>query len=221
MVDRDDLERAALTPQPVDPEGFNTNVSLPYGLTTEHVRAAMEEFADFLGFINRQLHTKGIQRQETMMDPAGFSGMLGGFMVSGIPRYCPTLAKNNYHHGHPDMLPAGYYLDDSAHYVHDGIEVKASRRTSGWEGHNPENVWLMVFVYDSNKPSHIVDCVPPRPFRFVRVLGAQVEEADWRFSGREGASRRTITAAINRSGLRKLRANWIYEAPAEHAGLFR
>jgi hypothetical protein len=49
-VSREDLERAALSPNPIDPKGFNPDASLPYGLTTEHIRAAMQDFVDFLGF---------------------------------------------------------------------------------------------------------------------------------------------------------------------------
>ncbi len=209
----EELERAALTPEPVAAEGFNPDAQLPYGLTTEHVRRAMEDFVHFLGFINEQLHSRGLERQESLMDPAGFSGMVGGFMVSGIPKHCPTLAKNNYHHGHPDILPAGRYPGDAARYAGEGIEVKVSRRKSGWQGHNPEDVWLMVFLYDSNKPADPVQAVDPRPFRFVRALGARLTKEDWNFSGRGDESRRTITASVNKHGARKMRANWIYEAP--------
>lgn len=37
-------EYKACTPVPVKPDRFNPNCSLPYGLTVEHVRRAMEDF---------------------------------------------------------------------------------------------------------------------------------------------------------------------------------
>ena len=48
------------------------------------------------------------------------------------------------------------------------------------------------------------------PFRFVKVVGAKIERADWQFSGRSETSRRTITASVKRSGYDKMQANWIY-----------
>jgi hypothetical protein len=75
VVDRDDLERAALTPEPVASEGFNPDASLPYGLTPDHVWAAMQDFVEFLGFINQQLYTREIERLEAMLMPANFSSI--------------------------------------------------------------------------------------------------------------------------------------------------
>lgn len=203
----------ALVPVPLDPDGFNSDVKLPYGLLSEHVGRAMQDFLNFLGYINEELHSRDIARQELLMEPAGFSGLVGGFMVSGLPKHCPTLAKNNYHNGHPDMLPKGRYPGDSIAHANEGIEVKASRRPSSWQGHNPEASWLMVFQYDSNKAADLIGEVEPRPFRFVQVTCARLEEADWTFAGRSETSKRTITATINKSGMQKLRTNWISRVP--------
>ncbi len=51
------LEVAACTPLPVHPYGFNTEAEIPYGCTTDHIRMAMNDFIDFIGFINQQLQT--------------------------------------------------------------------------------------------------------------------------------------------------------------------
>ncbi len=59
------LEAIACQPLPVTPDGFNPNANIPYGCTTEHIRLAMNDFVDFLGFINQQLHTKGLGRTIT------------------------------------------------------------------------------------------------------------------------------------------------------------
>src|SRR5262249_52980401 len=101
IVMADDKSQPEFLPLPPDPNGFNLNAQLPYGCTTEHIRLAMGEFIEFLGFVNHQLSTKGIQRLETLLMPANFSSMVGEFVVASVPKYCTTLAKNRYHNGHP------------------------------------------------------------------------------------------------------------------------
>jgi hypothetical protein len=203
-----DTELEACTPVALNPLGFNPVAVLPYGLTVEHVHAAMTEFLEFLGFVNVQLNTKGIQRLEMMLMPANFSSIVGEFMAGTIPRYCPALVKNRYHNGHPDLIPAGMFPNDAVQHASVGIEIKASRYLRGWQGHNPEDIWLMVFVFDANRP---VDPAP-RPFRFLKVIGAELTQVDWLFSGRSETSRRTITASVTESGYRKMTENWIYES---------
>jgi hypothetical protein len=207
------LELLACTPERVRAEGFNPATVLPYGLTVEQMQHAMTDFVNFLGFINTQLHTKEIERLETMLMPANFSSIVGEFMTSTIPKHCPTIVKNQYHNGHPDMIPAGRFPKDAVQHADEGIEIKSSRYLRGWQGHNPEDTWLMVFVFDSNRPVDAARDIAPKPFRFVMVLGARLEKADWLFAGRSGTSRRTITASVTRSGYDKMMANWIYKAP--------
>lgn len=204
------VEVAACTPVPLNPAGFNRLARLPYGVKPVHIRRAMQEFIDFLGFINAQLNTKKIERRESFLMPANFSSMVGEFMAAAIPKHCKTIVRNKYHNGHPDLLPAGMYPNDSILHVSEGIEIKASRHKSGWQGHNPEKVWLLVFVFDSNRSSDVGKGVAPRPFRFVKVVGAGLTLEDWVFSGRSDTSRRTITASVTRSGFEKMDANWIY-----------
>ncbi|MGH2583851.1 MAG: hypothetical protein ACRDJE_02950, partial [Dehalococcoidia bacterium] len=208
------LERAACTPDPIDPRSFNPHAVLPHGLTVEHIQQAMAEFITFLGFINVQLNSRDIPRLETMLMPANFSSIVGEFMIAGIPKYCPSIAKNQYHNGHPDLIPAGRFPRDEVQYAHEGIEVKGSRYLRGWQGHNPEDIWLMVFIFESNRPRDAAAGVDPFPFRFIQVLGAQITKGDWTSAGRSPTSRRTPTAAVNDSGYRKMAANWIYRAPA-------
>ncbi len=207
-----DKEALACIPVPLRADGFNRSAIIPYGLQPEHIRKAMDDFIDFLGFINVQLRTKRIQRLESFLMPANFSSMVGEFMAAAIPKYCKTVAKNRYHNGHPDLLPKGHYTGNSILHGSEGIELKASRHASGWQGHNPEDVWLMVFVFDANGSRDEVQGIEPRPFRFLKVLGAKLEKSDWQFSGRSSTSRRTITASVKRSGFEKMEANWIYRS---------
>ena len=208
------VDLASCTPEVPDPRGFNPKAIIPYGVTVKHVRLAMTEFTDFLGFVDVQLVKKGMTRLEDMMMSAGFSSMVGEFMAASIPKYCKTVVKNNFHNGHPDMLPAGRYKNDMAqHAGADGIEIKGSRYLRGWQGHNAEDAWLMVFMFESGRQSDLMKKIEAKPFRFLAVAGAPLVKSDWKFSGRSEKSRRTITASVTPSGYAKMMANWIYKRP--------
>ncbi|WP_262265466.1 hypothetical protein [Microvirga yunnanensis] len=207
------LEAAATHPPRVDIAHFNPNAQIPFGVKPEHLCAAMNEFIDFIGFLGQQLHSKSLMRIESMLMPANFSSMVGEFISASLPKHCPTIAKNNYHNGHPDLVPRGMFDRDTVQHADQGIEIKGSRYLRGWQGHNAEDTWLMVFCYDSNRPVDINEGICPKPFRYLMVCGAMLEKSDWTFSGRSETSRRTITASINGSGYAKMMNNWIYKAP--------
>jgi len=209
----DKKEALACIPKPVKSHSFNSDCVLPYGLATEHLYEALNDFVDFLGFLNQQLHTKGIPRLETFLMPANFSSIVGEFMNMSIPKYCTGLVKNQYHNGHPDLIPVNLFPNNAIQHTSEGIEIKASRYLRGWQGHNPEQIWLMVFVFDSNRPIDVTKNIPPKPFRFLQVVGAQLTQDDWTFSGRSATSRRTITASVTRTGYQKMMSNWIYKDP--------
>ncbi len=194
----------------VESANFNPQAILPYGLHIDHVRKAMNDFIEFLEFVNNRLYKRSIPRLENMVMPANFSSIIGEFMKANIPKYCSSLVVNQYHNGHPDMIPAGRFPGDAIQHTNEGIEVKGSRYPSGWQGHNPEDIWLMVFVYDSNRQNDNTRNIAPKPFCFLMVLAAELEKSDWSFSGRAAGSRRTITASVIKSGYQKMRSNWIY-----------
>lgn len=160
----DSAEQAACIPEPVDVNAFNPTCRLPYGLAVEHIRKAMIAFTEFLGFINEQLLVKRMPRLESFLMPASFSSLVGEFMNLTIPQHCADLTKNKYHNGHPDLIPKGLFPGDAVQYAHEGIEVKGSRHAGGWQGHNPEAVWLIVFQFDSNTSNDINRGVAPRSF---------------------------------------------------------
>jgi hypothetical protein len=195
-------------------ENFNANAKIPYGVSVENIFHAMVDFADFLQTADTALALKKMERLEDMLMPANFSSMVGEFITSNLPKHCPAIAKNTYHNGHPDLLPAGKYPRSAAqHAGSDGIEVKASRYLRGWQGHNQEDAWLMVFVFDSGRPSDAAKGKRMACFRFLAVYGGSLEKADWKFDGRSLTSRRTITATVLPSGFEKMTKNWIYKAP--------
>jgi hypothetical protein len=205
------LELAACTPVPIDPAGFNEKAVIPFGCRPEHIKKAMEDFQSWLGLVNGLMNQRDLPRLETMLMPANFSSIVGEFAVSSIPKYCSTVVKNAYHNGHPDMIPAGRFESDMCQHGHEGIEVKGSRYLKGWQGHNPEDTWLMVFVFDSGRPSDKSKGIAPAPFKFRMVVGAELKKSDWLFAGRNAESRRTITASVTGTGLEKMMANWIYK----------
>lgn len=211
-------EKTACTPLPLDPAGFNSRAVIPFGCSIKHVQAAMQEFIDFLGFIDAQMNTRQLSRLESMLMPANFSSIVGEFMSSTIPKHCKGLVKNRYHNGHPDLIRANRFENDMCQHGTEGIEIKGSRYLKAWQGHNPEDTWLMVFVFDSNRPSDVSKGIGPKPFGFRMVVGAQLRKEDWLFAGRSETSRRTITASITNSGLQKMMANWVYRDPALRAG---
>ena len=73
----------------------------------------------------------------------------------------------------------------------------------------------MVFAFDANSARDAGIGNDPKPFRFLKVVGAQLDKGDWAFSGRSATSRRTITASVTQTGFEKMEANWIYKAASE------
>jgi hypothetical protein len=65
------------TPEPLNPNGFNAASMLPYGLTVQHVAAAMSDFLEFLDFINFQLYRRAMPPLEQFLMPASFSSLVG------------------------------------------------------------------------------------------------------------------------------------------------
>lgn len=163
-----ELDLAHCIPEIPQETDFNLKARIPFGVTVKDIETAMVQFAQFLGFINSQLVTKGMDRLEDMLMPANFSSIVGEFMTASIPKHCQAVAKNTYHNGHPDMVPAGKYEKNAAkHAGADGIEVKASRYIKGWQGHNAEDVWLMVFSFEGGRPSDKGKGIMRAPFRFL------------------------------------------------------
>ena len=164
----------------------------------------MNTFLEFIEFLNGQLATRKMTPLECMLMPANFSSIVGEFMSSTIPKFCSSIVKNQYHNGHPDLIPAGKYPKDASQHGHEGIEIKSSRYLKGWQGHNAEKSYLMVFCYESGRPTDDLKGIKAKPFRFLLVCGAKLTETDWTFAGRSETSRRTITAAVIRWTARSL-----------------
>ena len=198
------------------PKGFDEAIELPYGLRASEIKAAVDDIYDFLHAMNKFLVEHGWDRLEETLSAATFSGVISELFVAGVSKRSATIIANQYHNGRPDLVPRGSYPDDKAQRGVDGIEVKASRRSAGWQGHNKESGWLMMCQYSVD-----IATEPPterQPTRVVRVLCARLDESDWSFSGRGEGSRRTPTATISRT---KLVASVVYLDPAYGEGSSR
>ena len=200
------IDRATL-----HPKGWNEGVVLPYDLRVSEVKAAIDDIYDFLYNVNKFLVERGWDRLEETLSAATFSGVMSELVVEGVSKRSTTIIKNQYHNGRPDLVPRGMYEKDGCLRGDDGIEVKASRWSNGWQGHNIEDGWIMIFQYFIDR-----DVQPfenRSPTRIDRLMCAKLVESDWSFSGRKEGSRRTPTASIKRSGVEKLAANALYCDP--------
>lgn len=129
--------------------------------------------------------------------------------MKNIARASASLEANLKVGGYPDLLPKGHYSSNLVLKGDEGIEVKASIQKGEWQGHNPEDCWLMIFRYAVGKQTYgkVI------PLTFVEILCAKLTKSDWSFSGRKGASRRTPTASVTTRGVEKLRQNFLYRVP--------
>lgn len=208
-----DMER----PTQLDPKYINQRVSLPYELTLDEVEKAVSETYRLFNGVNNFLTTSGFRPLEELLLGNSLSGILSEFLVKNIARASHSLVANLKVGGHPDLLPKGLYSSNLILKGEEGIEVKASIQRGGWQGHNPEKCWLMVFRYvvGKQKNEKVV------PMTFVEILCAKLTKKDWSFSGRKGASRRTPTASITTSGVEKLRRNFLYRLPDYGIGKYQ
>ena len=195
----------------LDEHDLFPDARLSCGLQVSQVKLAMAKTYSLLNLVNVTLVRNGYDRLEELLLTNAFAGFISEALVKLLSEASDTLVRNRKTGGHPDLVPKGMYQNDSV-LMGEGIEVKASLQSGGWQGHNPEKGWLMVFQYSIDIESEPKE--DRKPTEFVQVLAAELVANDWNFSGRKGKSRRTITASINRRGMKKLRDNPIYKRGA-------
>jgi len=186
-------------------------------LGVDEVERAVAETYRLLHGLNDYLVGAGFMSLEELLLGNSLSGIISEFLVKNIARASTTLEANLKVGGHPDLLPKGHYSSNLVLKGEAGIEVKSSIQSGGWQGHNPEDCWLMVFRYAVGEQADGAKL----PLTFIEILCAEVKQADWSFSGRKGASRRTPTASITASGVEKLRRNFLYRVPGAGVGAHR
>ena len=185
---------------------WNPRCHLSYGLTAEAIKRAVAGVYNFLYAVNSALASQELGLFENIALGNTFSGLLSEILVKNIAKQSRTVVRNRHVGGHPDLIPAGDLGGDDQLRCAAGVEVKTSRRAGGWQGHNPETGWLIVFRYELAKDER-------SPTKFVQILAANLEREDWSLAERGANSRRTRTCSINKRGVEKLRGNPIYQEP--------
>lgn len=200
---------------------FNPNATLPYGVEPEEAAEAIEEWYDLYNGLNEYLHSEGHYSIENLLRANNaLSDFVGDILTDEFAEASDALIKNQKQDGFPDVLPLDndeYESNDyRVHHGEAGIETKCSQQNGGWQAHNNEQAWFVIFRYapiDRDVPPKEMDGV-----EIIQVLAAQLEEDDWSHSGRSEESRRTITSSIIASGMDKLRSNPIYQKPEAITG---
>ena len=118
------------------------------------------------------------------------------------------LALHRYHNGHPDLLLGGKYPNNCAKAGDEGVEIKTTRKKGGAvDTHGGRNQWMCVFVYHVDNASEPAQ--DRRAMRFTELYLSYVGVDDFRKNPRGELGTRTAT--LDREGIKKLRANWIYK----------
>jgi hypothetical protein len=196
------------TRERVDAARFNQNADLPYSLRLNDFQIAMEDVYDFFFDVNTFFLERGLPRLDDLLRPANMSGLVSDMLTASIAKHSRTLAQNCYHNGHPDLLLSGKYADNSAKAGEEGIEIKTTRKKGGAvDTHGGRNQWMCVFVYEVDNESEPAQA--RKAMRFTELYLSRVTVEDFRKNARGELGTRTAT--LDREGIKKLRANWVYK----------
>lgn len=200
---------------------LNPNATLPYGVTPDDVAGAIKEWYDLYHGINDFLHQEGHGNIEQLLRANNaLSDFVGDILTDNLAEASDALIKNQKQDGFPDLLPVDHDAyaaqDYKIHHGDDGIETKCSQQKGGWQAHNNEEAWFIVFRYAPIDRD--VDPDEMESVEIIQVLAAKLDEEDWSHSGRSEGSRRTITSSIIAEGMDKLRSNPIYQKPEAITG---
>ena len=182
---------------------------LPYSLRLLDFEIAMQDVYDLFYDINSLFLERGLKRLEEMLRPAAMSGLISDLLTASLASHARGLTENRYFNGHPDLIVAGFYPNDSVQAGSEGIEIKSTRKKgSAVDTHGAREQWMCVFVYDVDTETE--PARNRRPMSFTEVCPAHVGVDDFRHNPRGELGTRTAT--LHREGVRKLREHWIYKA---------
>ena len=201
------MEIPELTRNVPDRSKFNSSSSLPYELRISDFESAMQDVYDFFFDVNSHLIARGLERLDEMLRPAIMSGVLSDMVTASLAKHSRVLTENNYHNGHPDLVVQGVYPNNAVKAGAEGVEIKTTRKKGGAvDTHGARDQWMCVFVYAvDNETEPVRD---RSPMTFTEVYLAQVTTADFRRNQRSELGTRTAT--LDRHGVAKLRASWLY-----------
>jgi len=192
----------------VDSSKFNAAAKPPFELRLKDFELSMQDVYDFFFDVNTNLVARGLQRFDDMVRPAMMSGFLSDMLTASLAKHSRTLTENTYFNGHPDLVVRGIYPGNSVRAGKDGIEIKSTRKPGGAvDTHGARDQWMCVFVYSVDNDTE--PAVDRRAMAFTEVYLAKVAVKDFRKNQRGELGTRTAT--LDRDGVLKLRANWIYK----------
>jgi hypothetical protein len=193
----------------VDPTKFNPGAVLPFELRLKDFELSMQDVYDFFFDVNAGLVNRGLERLDDMLRPANMSGLISDMLSASVAKHSRTLAINDYHNGHPDLVVRGIYPNDRVKAGSEGVEIKSTRKAGGAvDTHGARDQWMCVFVYQIDVISE-----PARkraPMTFTEVYLGKVWVKDFRKNARGELGTRTAT--LHKEGISKLRDNWIYRS---------
>lgn len=194
-------------PRKVDLAKFNQDAEMPYSLRLVDFQIAMQDVYDFFWDVNELLLKRGLRRLDDMMRPAAMSGFISDLLTTSLANHARSLAENQYFNGHPDLVVAGAYPNNSVRSGSEGVEIKSTRKKGGAvDTHGAREQWMCVFVYKvDNKTEPARD---RHPMMFTEVYLGHVEVDDFRKNPRGELGTRTAT--LHKEGIQKLRDAWIY-----------
>ena len=192
----------------VDPSKFNPDARLPYELRVLDFQASMQDIYDLFFDLNGLLLGRGLERLDEMLRPAAMSGIVSDMLTASLAKHARSLTANRYFNGHPDLVVAGVYPNDTVKAGSEGVEVKSTRKAGGAvDTHGARDQWMCVFVYEVD---NVTEPVRDRsPMAFTEVYLAPVTIDDFRRNPRGTLGTRTAT--LHREGVQKLRSHWVYK----------
>lgn len=186
---------------------FNADATLPYALRLQDFEMAMQDIYDFFYDINKGIIRRGLLRLDDILRPAIMSGLLSDMLTASLSKHSRSLTVNCYHNGHPDLIVNGVYPGNRVKAGEQGVEIKTTRKSGGAvDTHGARNQWMCVFVYEVDG---LTEPAKDRaPMTFNEVYLGKVTLDDFRKNARGELGTRTAT--LHKSGIEKLRKNWIY-----------
>lgn len=191
----------------IDASKFNDAAALPFQLRIEDFKIAMQDVYDFFYDVNSNLLEKGLGRLDDILRPAAMSGIISDMLTASMAKHARALTENTHFNGHPDLVLSGHYPNNGVQAGEKGVEIKSTRKVGGAvDFHGAREQHLCVFVYRTDHKTE--PAVSRAPMVITEVYLAHVTPTDFRKNARGELGTRTAT--LDKDGVKKLRANWIY-----------
>lgn len=197
-----------LTRQTVDDDNFNPDALYPYNLREIDFKSAMQDVYDFFYDVNTHLLDKDLPRLDNMLRPSICSGLISDMLTESLAKHSRSLVVNAYHNGHPDLILKDSHPDNAVKSASEGVEIKTTKKPGGAvDTHGGRSQWMCAFVYRVDQETKPVK--NRAPIEFTEVYLSHVVPDDFRRNERS-SDIGTRTSTLDKDGLRKLRAGWIY-----------